>query len=107
MNTVPPSDAKRLLLTFLFAAWLLAFAYAFVAYMTTSPTDIGLTRGLNRVTAFLGWQGVAGILAVAVFAIGNAWPRASGIRRLSRIPLGLALFQTAAIIAVILWARFG
>lgn len=101
------SDAQRFVMTILMAAWALSFAYAFFSFATTPPTGDGFVRGLNRVTAYLGWQGIAAMLAIAVFAVGRQWPKASGVRRLSRVPLGLALLHVAGILALLGWANFG
>ena len=99
-----PPDAARLLLTVLAAAWGLAFAYAFVSFAITPPNDMGFTRGLNRIEAFLGWQGVAGVLAIAIFAIGRRWPVGTSIRKLSMVPLILLALLVSAIAVIILWA---
>ncbi len=88
-----PSDSARLALTVLFAAWVVVFAYAFVAYATTSHQG----AGTSKLGAFLGWQGVAGMLAVAVFGVSRKWSRGSPVRRIGYVPLGLALGITAAI----------
>ena len=101
------SDGRRLLLTGLMALWALAFAYAFVAFWTTAPSGDGFGRGLNRVVTYLGWQGIAGMLAVAIWGVGRGWPKGSSARRLSAVPIALALLHALAIAAIVLWARFG
>jgi hypothetical protein len=101
------NDTKRLILTVLLAAWVMAFAYAFVHFATVLPTGDGFHRGANRITGYLGWQGIAGLVALAVFAVGRGWPKGSGVRRLTWVPLALALAHVAAIVAVIIWAGFG
>jgi len=100
-----PGDSKRLFLTALFAAWVLAFGYAFVAFATTEPGGGGFVRGINRITAYLGWQGIAGMVSIALFAVGRAWPKGAAVRRMSVVPLALAILHVVAILAVILWAR--
>ena len=82
----------------------MAFAYAFVAAAIAEPPGGG-SLALGRARAYLGWQGVAGMLAVATFGIGRRWPRASAVRRLSIVPLAIALLHAIAIGAVLLWAR--
>lgn len=101
-----PDDTRRLLLTALFAIWVLAYGYSFVAFATTEPDGDGFTRGTNRIAQFLGWQGMAGLLAIAVFGVSRAWPQGSGVRRLATAPLLLALLLVAVIAGVIVWARF-
>ena len=101
------TDGRRLLLTVLMAVWVLVFGYAFVAFWTTAPTGDGFGRGLNRVVTYLGWQGIAGMLAVAIWGVGRSWPKGAGARRLSAVPLALALLHAVAIAAIVAWARFG
>ena len=93
------------MLTVLFAAWFIAFGYSFVAFIMTEATGSGFTRGSNRVLQFLGWQGVAGVLSVAIFGVSRHWQRGSGVRVLGVAPLGLALCLVIAIFGVIAWAR--
>lgn len=100
----PPSDARRLFVTVLGAIWVITFAYAFVAFATTPAMDSGLTRGLNRVTAFLGWQAVAGMVGIAIFALGLRWPRRSPIRRFTKVPVVIALAQSTGLVALVVWA---
>jgi hypothetical protein len=100
-----PSDSRRFLLTLLFAVWAMAFAYSFHVFAIAAPSGDGFARGLNRVMQFLGWQGVAGVVAVAVFGVSRAWPKGSAVRRMGAVPLFLAGLLVAAILGTILWAR--
>lgn len=100
-----PTDSQRLLLTALFAAWVFAVGYAFFSFATTNPSGDGFTRGMNRVTAYLGWQGAAGMISFALFAVGRGWPKGSAVRRMSVFPLAIAFLHVAAILGVVLWAR--
>ena len=99
-----PDDTRRFLLTALMAIWLMAYCYSFVALALTEPDGDGFTRGANRVSLFLGWQGVAGALAIAIFGVSRAWPRGSGVRRLATAPLALVLLLVFAIVGLIVWA---
>jgi len=99
-------DARRLWVMFLLALWAMAFAGAFAAWWLTPPSGDGFTRGMNRITIFLGWQGIAGMLALATWGVGRGFPKGSPARRLSRWPLALALVLVAGLVALILWARF-
>ena len=89
-----PGDGRRFLLTCLFAAWVMAFGYAFYA-LAVRPVNIGI---------FLGWQGVAGALAVAIFGVSRPWPRGAAVRRMGVVPLSLALVLVAGIAGVRYWA---
>lgn len=99
------SDTRRFVLTALYAAWVIVFGYAFVAYSQAPYEGAGFPDGLNKPAVYLGWQGVAGMIAVAVFGLGLAWPRGSGVRRIASVPLILALLHLALIGAVMVWAR--
>lgn len=92
------------LLALVLAAWALAFGWSGVAAFTTPPSGDGFTRGMNRVSLFLGWQGVAFLLGFTGFALGRGWPKGSGIRRVSAVPLWVTLLLVAAIGARIGWA---
>ena len=100
------SDGQRFGLTVLLALWAAAFGYAFVSYALTPPAGDGFVRGLNRVTAYLGWQGIAGMLSIPVFALGRAWPKGSPVRSMSRLPIGVAVAHMVVIVGVIVWAGF-
>ena len=97
----------RFLLTVFAALWVLAYVYSFVAFATTAADDMGFTRGMNRVTAFLGWQGVAGIFAFCLFGVSRSWPKGSNVRRNAAVPLILAILLVLAILGVNFWAAFG
>lgn len=98
-----PSDTKRFLLIALGAIWLMAFVYAFVAYATAPYEAAGFPDGLNKPAVYLGWQGIAGIAAVAIYGVGLAWERGSGARRLSRLPIILAFLQAMGVLGVLFW----
>lgn len=84
-----PSDGRRFLLIVLGAVWLMAFVYAFVASSNTHFEWAPLV--------YLGWQGIAGMVALALFGIGSAWEQGSAVRRLSRFPVILALLHLVVI----------
>lgn len=94
---------RRLTAGLALALWVLAFGGAFLAYAWTAPSDMGFTRGLNRVGTFLAWQGVAALAAIAAFVL--AGPLAPGLlRRLARAPLWLMAGLALAALAVLGWA---
>ena len=99
-------DNRRL---FLILSGLWAFAYmgSIVALQTTEPTGEGFTRGLNRLTAFLGWQIFAGVIAAGVWWAGNALPKGSQARLFSRVPAALAVVLILVITGVIIFAGYG
>ena len=101
------NQEPRFLLTVFAALWVLAYVYSFVAFATTAAEDIGSTGGMNRITAFLGWQGIAGILAVCLFGVSRSWPKGSSVRRNASVPLVLAVFLILGILGVTFWASLG
>ncbi len=103
MNT--PSDNWRLLLTVLCAAWVIVFVYAFVAYANAPYEGAGFSDGFNKPAVFLGWQGIAGVLAFAVFGVSRVWPRGASARTLGNIPLIIAALLAASVVGFIFWAE--
>lgn len=80
------------LIVVLLACWTLAFAGSFLTYATTAPEDMGFTRGLNRIGAFLTWQAVAGALGLTIWLQARGLADASPLWRwMLRIPALLAL----------------
>lgn len=87
-----PGDDTRLLLTVVFAAWAMAFAYAFwVAAIERS------------IEGFLGWQAVAGLISVAVFGVSRKWPKGAPIRKHGSVPLIFAIILGVGVLVT----RFG
>ena len=97
------TDARRLLLMVIYAVWAMCFAYAFVAYARAPYEGAGFPDGLNKPAVYLGWQGIAGMLSIAVFALGRAWPKGSAVRSLTIVPLGLAVLHILMIGGVLVW----
>lgn len=98
-----PSDGQRFLLIALSSLWLTTFVYAFVAFTQTPFEGAGFIDRLNKPAAYLGWQGIAGIFAVAIFAVGLSWQKGSAVRRMSRLPILLAVLQGIAGLGVLYW----
>lgn len=70
-------------------AWAVVFALSFFVTANTGAKDFGFTRGLNRVTTFVGWQFAATILALVVWSYVRQFDSGSW-RWLFRIPMILA-----------------
>ena len=85
--------------------WALAFAASFVMTGMTDPTGDGFTRGLNRVTTFLGWQGAAGLIGIVLWVVGNGFAKGTWSRRLSRAPAAFFGLLVAAIVGLILYSN--
>lgn len=84
--------------------WVLAFGWSIIGSWGMEPTGDGFTRGMNRLLHFLGWQAIAACLALAAFGVGRSWPKGSGTRLVSRIPLLIAGLLIAAVMAFYGWA---
>ena len=101
---MPVTDGRRFLLMVVYATWVMVFAYAFIAYARAPYEGPGFPDGLNKPAVYLGWQGIAGMLALAVYGIGLRWPKGSAVRGLSVLPLVIAVVHLLAIGAVFFWA---
>lgn len=102
----PVSDGRRLLLLVLFSLWVFVFVYAFVALLRV-PLAGGLLDGFGRPGVYLGWQGIAGMLAISVFGVGRGWPRGSSVRSMTTVPLVIAILHLVAIGGLKLWSGAG
>ena len=72
----------------LLAVWMGAWGVSLWAFfLRTAPVP-----GIGNLEVALGWQGIAGLLAIAVFGIGFGLPDGHGVRRVAAVPLGMALF---------------
>ncbi|KAJ54905.1 hypothetical protein ACMU_14165 [Actibacterium mucosum KCTC 23349] len=101
-----PERDPTTLVSLLLLAWAAVMAWAFWSFHTTPPTGDGFTRGMNRITGFLGWQLVAGALGLVAFVTGRGLPKGTPLRLLSTLPLALIALGLLALIGVVLWARF-
>ncbi|MDJ0628002.1 MAG: hypothetical protein QNJ44_07050 [Rhodobacter sp.] len=87
------------------AAWAVAFVGSFAAFVLTPATDFGLAAGWNKVGVFMGWQSVAGALAVVTAVASRRVPRGTRLRWLGLVPLAALLLLLAAFGALVLWAN--
>ena len=97
-----PGDGARLLLTVLLAGWVLAYAYSAIElsalWEPSDPFEFGFD--VQPAVRFLGWQGVAAVLALGVFGVSRLWPRGAAARQIGNVPLLLALLLIAALGAI-------
>lgn len=96
-----PGDGARMALTALLALWAMAYGYS----LFELPPLAGMRADgrLEFATAlhFLGWQGIAGVLAVAVYGVSRLWPRGAAARQLGALPMWLAFLLIAVIAALV------
>ncbi|MBT8408859.1 MAG: hypothetical protein KJN93_04460 [Alphaproteobacteria bacterium] len=97
-----PGDGARLLMTVLIAAWIAAFAFGFFAHVAL-PSD----PATDSPNVFLGWQAVAGIIAIAVFGVSRQWPKGAAVRRLGAFPLIVAVLVALGTLGVVFWVDQG
>ena len=86
-RTKPDIEGRLNGILFLLALWMGAFGISFWAFLARQEPQIGLTN----MQMALGWQGVAGLIAFAIWGIGWGLPKGHGVRRLSAVPMGMAL----------------
>lgn len=98
-----PGDGVRLLLTVLLAGWALAYAYSIFELSEFWEPAMPFSFDVRDrpVLHFLGWQGVAGMVAVAIYGVSRLWPRGAAARQIGNLPLLLAFLLIAAIGAVV------
>ncbi|MDX2483847.1 MAG: hypothetical protein QNK42_09360 [Pseudodonghicola sp.] len=98
---------QKKLIWALLALWAVLYALSFWQAATLPPTGDSFLRGMNRLMAFLGWQGAAAGAALILWGTARGdRPIGPGLRWLSRIPLLLALALALGLTALVLWARF-
>ena len=100
----------NLLVPIFFVAWLAMAAYGVFAYLTLEPTGSGFTRGSNRISAFLGWQVGALVVAIAGFAIGRRGRFGTAMRLLYRVPIwasgGMFLLLVVVVLGLFAYTSF-
>ena len=84
--------------------WLLLFLVSFPVLFLTESSGTGIARGLNRVVAFLTWQGMALVWAAACAAVARAAER-RGVAKVKR--LGYAPLVTSVITILLMFAVIG
>ena len=94
---------SRVAVAVVLGLWGLAMALSVLALLEP-PTGDGFTRGMNRITGFLGWQFAAGIAAIVLWVGLRAVPKGDPRRWLGRVPgwWSMVLFGL-----VVLWIGIG
>ncbi|MGE0597283.1 MAG: hypothetical protein AB7P07_13045 [Hyphomonadaceae bacterium] len=89
---------RRAITWMLVGLWAVLFAVSFIVAATLPPEGDGFTRGLNRVSAVLTWQGVALVVALVALFVGTSGETAKG-QWIARAPF-LVQFALALIVAL-------
>ncbi len=84
--------------------WAIAFFGSFIVFAVTPSTGTGVTAGVNRVLAFLGWQATAGTFALVGWVVRASLRPRSRLRKLLLVPVGLLGVLVAAVGALVFWA---
>lgn len=87
------------------ALWALAMMLSGFA-LTAEPTGDGFTRGLNRITGFVGWQAAALVLALIAWLLARGLDAGDRLRWMARVPgcwAILLIVGLAILIAVSAW----
>jgi hypothetical protein len=108
MSTLASTDRQHVLwrqtVLAIGAIWLALFVVSFPVLHFTEPSGAGLARGLNRVAAFLTWQGLALVWA----AVAAAVARTAGNRGVADMKrLGYAPLATSVITILLMFAVIG
>lgn len=99
--------ARRHLAVAAAVLWLAVFALSFGIMLVTEPTGDGLTRGLNRIGVFLGWQAAAVVVALGALALGAGRLEARpAVRWLSRAPAIVQGSLVLLVVVLVLSVRF-
>ena len=93
------------ILLILLAAWTVAFLGAFLAFYLTPASDFGLAAGWNKVGVFMGWQGVAAVLAILAAVASRAVPKGERLRWIGLVPVGFLILLVAGVVGLIVWAN--
>lgn len=96
------SESTQLLLMVLLALWVATVGYSFT-YLFVAAESSGFTRGSERITGFLGWQGLGGMFALAIWNIGRSYPKESGARRISKLPIHMAVLLILVLIGMVVY----
>jgi hypothetical protein len=95
------------LATLTLGIWTVLFVLSFVLLFSLEPTGDGFVRGLNRIMAFLTWQGIAFVAAIVALLAGRGIDNETpGTRWLSRIPVIIQSLMLLAVVGLILATRF-
>jgi hypothetical protein len=70
--------------------WAALAAQGVIAYLPLEPTGSSFTRGTNRITAFLQWESLALLAAIAAYVLGRIGQVSGAVRLILKTPLWLS-----------------
>lgn len=92
-------ERNLLVLMVLLALWLGAYGYSLFVVLNAASVASATLPDTAASAGFLGWQAIAGVIAFACWAVGRTFPGDTGIRRISGVPLGMALAVVIGLVA--------
>ncbi len=92
-------------LMLLLALWLGAYGYSVVVLLSAPPRPGTVALASRSTSGFLGWQGVAGMLAFGCWGIGWGFEKGSDLRRISAVPIVLAAALVLVLLGMVLFGR--
>ena len=99
-------SGNRTVIFVVLGLWALAMVLSGLA-MTEEPTGDGFTRGLNRVSGFVGWQAAGLILALTAWLASRPLEKGDTLRWMARVPgwwAILVLVGLGVLIAISAWS---
>ena len=87
-------EARINLVLGLMALWMGAWLISLWAWILREEPS----QGISNLQTALGWQGIAGMIAFAIWAVGFGLPSENGVKRLSAVPLGMSAFVCGLVI---------
>ncbi len=91
----------------LFVIWNILFSISILSLFLLEPTGDGFARGLNRISAFLGWQAIALVVAMIAFSVGfRRFPKSRLLRWLARLPALVQLILGLGITTLIAFSVY-
>jgi hypothetical protein len=101
MRTSMITHAKSVAL--LAALWLALFLCSFAVFLVIQPTGDNFARGLNRMSAFLTWQGAALVVAMLTAVVTRLLGVKAGrnAKLLGYAPLAVNAMLIAMLVAII------
>jgi hypothetical protein len=96
---------QRAVIWVILGIWALAMALSVLA-LVAEPTGDGFTRGLNRLTGFIGWQTAGMIAALAAWLSARRLEAGDRLRLIARVPAYWALLLVLGIAILIAYGAW-
>ncbi|QBY02270.1 hypothetical protein E2K80_17260 [Rhodophyticola sp. CCM32] len=94
---------SRTTIWILLAMWMLCMLFAGLS-LSETPIGDGFTRGQNRMSGFLSWQLVGGMLALMLWVLVRPLPKGDRLRWVGLAPIWLAVALLIVVVSRIGYA---